>query len=430
MKIDPPSPRKPSKIVHNAVGLFGLQFVTKGLSAVWTFYLARRLGAAYYGQWANILALLSIFGVLQGFGTLSLVIRDVSQSPTRSKEIFGASTLIYGVAAIVSFILAVSTGLSLGYSGEKMTLLLIAAFSYLSYAPGLASQSILYGHEEFLFYTSASSMGTILYMLLGALAVESGWGIRGIFLALSVQYVFLSFFLFAKTRQKYGPPILAGSLATGVELTRLGIPLVLSAVLVEITLRADRVIIEHFLGASTVGYYHAAFNLVYLPREVFLIPLVTAVYTRMCASYVHDRPTFERLFEKVNASLLLVALPVASLCVLFPHSIIRIFYGRAYESSSPVLAFLVWMLPPFFFSSVWQSIFMIQNRTKTYFLMNLIGAAFNLFCNVILVPRLGIVGSAVSALCTQGLLVCLIFWDLRREPLFHFGRRAWRIALA
>lgn len=424
------TPSGKSVIVKNAVGLFALQFVVKGLSAVWSFYLARRLGVANYGLWASVLALTSIFGVLQGFGILGIVVKDVSQSPSKSPGYFGTSILMYLAASSISFVLVLATAYFLGYPHPKLILVAAAALSFILFAPGLASQSILYGHEEFIFFTTLSSVGTALYIALGVLAVETHLGVLGVFGALCSEYALLSIFLYFKTSRKYGAPDFEGAKVMGTHLLRLGMPLVLSSVLVELMLRADRVVIEHFLGESAVGYYHAAFNIVYLPREVFIIPLVTAVYTRMCSSFANDRATFERLFEKMNTALLLVGLPIAGFCVLMPQETIRIFYGQGYPDSARILSILVWMLPPSFFVIVWQNVFIMQNRTKMIFILNLAGTVFNLALNILLIPRLGVIASAATAVATQFLMLILIFWDLRREPLFNFSRRTWRIALS
>ncbi|OGR84377.1 MAG: hypothetical protein A2901_08140 [Elusimicrobia bacterium RIFCSPLOWO2_01_FULL_54_10] len=411
------------KIAKNTLSLSGLQIFIKALSVLWTFYLARRLGVASYGLWANILALVSIFGVLQGLGTLNLVVKDVSQDPGVSRKYYGASLGVYMAASILALALIIGSGWALGYSGEKIILLSVAGLSFLCSAPGLASQAILHGHGDFLLYAGIYAMGMILYMVLGGVFVESGHGVIGIFLALCIGYAAMGIVLVWKTVRKYGAPVFEGSFSQARSLVRLGFPLVLSAVLVELILRADRLLITHFRGEAAVGLYHAAFNLVYLPREIVLIPFLTAVYTPLCAHYVKDMERFHRLFEQTCVMLLLVALPIAFIVPLFGTDIIRLLYGEKFLESGKILSILIWMVPPFFLACAWQNILIMLNRTGTYLWTNFSGMAFNVALNLFLIPKWGVVGAAMSAVITQTAMMVLLFWMLRDLSLLGFLKR-------
>ncbi len=420
-----------NSITKNAVGLFMIQMVVKVLSTLWTFYLARRLGVAGYGLWANILALTAIFGVLQGFGILSLVVKDVSQDNKKSREYFGASLTIYCVSSAVCFLLVIISGLVLKYPSEKMILLALAAGTYLVYAPALASQSILYGHEKFLYFNIASTCATVLYIALGISAVELGWGVKGVFMALCAQYAVLSVFLFRSAVKRYGSPILEGATQLGVRLAKFGIPLVLSSVLVELMLRSDRILIEKYLGETSLGLYHAAFNLIFLPREAFLIPLVTVIYNRLCATYIHDRAEFVRVFHKANSILLILIIPMTGIFICCADPLIRFFYGAKFIGAEKILRLLAGIIAPLFFVSLWQNIYIMQNRTHRILMISLIGAACNILLNLIFLSHFGsIESSAAVAVATQFILLFVILWDLRKEHPFHFNGKGAKILLS
>jgi len=407
-----------------------LQLFIKGLSAVWTFYLARRLGVLLYGLWANVLALTSIFGVLQGYGILSIVVREVSQKRDKAREYLGASFLVYALASLTAFTFILLSGLFLGYSSTKIVLTAIAGFSFIAFAPGLACQSVLYGLEHFTVYMTIFSIGTLAYMILGIMAVELNFGVIGVFIALCMGYTLSSSILMVKIKSIIGGPVFLNAGKLSASLIRLGYPLVFSAISIELMLRADRILIDHFLGEEAVGYFHAAFNIVYLPREIIFVPLGTAVYTRLSSTYLHDRPSFNKLFERLNIILLLATLPVGGICLLFPYEIIAIFYGQDYYPSARILMILVWMLIPLFISGAWQNMMIIQNRTKAIFKINFVGAVLNILFNYFFLPRWGLIASPVAALAAQSLVMVLSLYLLRNEQVWSFAARLPRIFLA
>ncbi len=108
-----------SSIKKNAAGLFALQIAVKGSSMVLTFYLARQLGVALYGLWANVLALIAIFGVFQGFGILSIVVKEIGQENNQAQSYFGASLNIYSASSLAIFLAVFLSGKNIE---EKLTI--------------------------------------------------------------------------------------------------------------------------------------------------------------------------------------------------------------------------------------------------------------------------------------------------------------------
>ena len=424
------SSKKLSNVVHNTVFLSVCQFVIKALSAVWTFYLARRLGISTYGLWANLLSLISIFGVLQGFGILGIVFKDISQNAEESRRYFGSALIIYGISSIIAFVLVLSFSWALGYSSERLMLVVLGGLSFITIAPGMGCQSILWRMHDFVIYTVIYSMGTAVYMGLGAILVESGFKVGGIFAALSVGYLITSGTLFWITVRRVGMPIFQGYKELSIYLVKLGFPLVLGSLLTEAVLRIDRVLIDKFLGESAVGFYHAVFNVIYMPREIFLIPFITAIAGKLYASYGHNPLEFRKLFEQANSILLIVVLPILGFCIIFPGAIVHLLYGKNFDPSIRLMPFQIWILLPFFLNSLWQSVLIVKNQTYLVFGINLAGVIFNVLFNILLLPRWGIWAAVFAAVLTQFLILVLMMFFSTGEGLFAFLYRAPRSILA
>lgn len=421
---------KTSRVAQNAVALSILQFVLKFLAAIWTFYLARWLGVQLYGLWANVLALAAIAGVIQGVGILGIIFKDISQDRSKSRSYFGASFLIYGITSLVAFSATLAAGILLNYPSEKMILVLFAGLSLVSIAPALACQSILYGLEDFVFYTKISSTGTLCYMAVGAALVYLGHGVLGVFIALCIGNALQSALLVWRTWEKCGAPVFEGAQPLSFYLVRLGFPLFLSGITSELMIRADRILIERFLGESSVGYYHAAFNLVNMPRDIFFIPILTAASAKLYEAHASNLPAFHTLFERLNVGLAVIALPIAGLFTVFSDRLIYTFYGPNFVQATTILRLLVWILPPLFILQAWQNVFIIQNRTDKIFWTNLAGVGINLAANYFFMSHLHLKGAAIAAVFTQTATLLIVLWILREGELLRGIARIARVAAA
>ncbi len=419
-----------SKIAKNTVVLTSLQLFIKGMGAVWTFYLARRLGVADYGLWANILALIAIFGAFQGIGNSSIIFKEVSQKHSESSRYLGAALFLFGASALLICLGVVTLSLCLGYSGDKLILTLLAALSFIAVAPSLACQSVLYGLEQFIRYQIIFVAGSFLYFLTGIILVENGFNVWGIFTALSVGYGVMSLILLPMTLRRCGIINFKEAWPIIPTLLRLGWPLALAAFLTEMTLRFDRILIDRFLGQSAVGYYQASFNLTILSREVILIPFVTSVAAKLYSSYAHEKIAFVRLFEQSNVILIVAALGILGPCLVFPDKLIELFYGKAFTPAIILLPILILTVLPFFLLILWQNIFIIQGKTGTLFWINFCGTFLSISANILSLPRFGLVGTAwIAVACTTG-MVLLSFYLLRKEKLFAFTKRLPKILLS
>ena len=420
-----------SKIAKNTVGLISLQFILKGIATLWTFYMARKLGVSQYGLWANILALVAIFGTVQGIGTANVIFKEVSQKNNDAPRYFGSSLLIFGISSFIIFFCILLLSLLLGYRGNKLILTGMAAFSIVAVAPGLACQSILYGLEQFVRYQIIFLLGSFIYFVLGFILLETGFSIGGVFVALSLGYCMMSLLLILTTRNQCGGSIIwKESKLLASSLVQLGWPLAVAAILTEITLRFDRILIDRFFGEAEVGIYQASFNLTIIPREALLIPFITALASKLYHYYANDKNAFMRLFEKSNIILWIGSLGIMGPCMVYPNKIIEFFYGKEFSRAASILPVLISGILPFFLLVLWQNVLIAQGKTKTLLWINFCSAIFSVLANTLCIKYLGITGAAWVTLISFSGALLLTFFILKDEKLFFSLKRIPIILMA
>jgi O-antigen/teichoic acid export membrane protein len=171
----------------------------------------------------------------------------------------------------------------------------------------------------------------------------------------------------------------------------------------------DRIIVNYFLGAQALGYYSAAYNIsayiqesMVAPINLALVPLYMKVWTTK-----GRQPTQVFLNRTLNAFLLLA---VGVVCAVFTTSRdALVFLGsQKYQAAHRLLPVLVvglvfWSLHIFFIAGL-----LIHKRTSTMARLNFYACAVNIGLNVILLPRIGVMGAALATLFSYMFVVILM----------------------
>ncbi len=417
-------------LTKNTLLLIGLQFFSKFLSAIWTFYLARHLGAEGYGLWANVMSVAAILSTLQDMGTSLIFIREVGRDKSLASRHLGTTLILYPIFSVLFVTLTLGAGWLLGFDSGKMWLLVFAALSFAALVPSLASQVILVSHEDFKPYVVATFWGTFSYLGLGIVLIYLKFHVLGVFLAMCFGNAVSSVFILRATVTKYVKPLFVFEPREWWRHTVGGIPLLLNAMVYEAAIRTDRILIEKFWSAGAVGLYQAAFTLTQLFREVILLPAMNSFYPRMTATYHSEPDVFKRLFEKMNILMVLASVPICVFSTVFASEIIRILYGSAFAPAVPLFAVSIWMVPFVFISVLWSYVLVVQDRQSVILWARTAAFAFNFTMNWYLLPRFGVIASSAVAVLSQMLILIVHFVVLRKTAHFDFIPRCLGIVAA
>jgi O-antigen/teichoic acid export membrane protein len=102
--------------------------------------------------------------------------------------------------------------------------------------------------------------------------------------------------------------------------------------------------------------------------------------------------------------MILISLPLAIFIAFNSYEVNFLLYGKSYEAGGTGLSFIVWTIIPLGFNYV-LGYMLISLKKQNYCALGVgLGAFFNIFSNLILIPKFGIVGACVSAFVTETII--------------------------
>ena len=176
-------------------------------------------------------------------------------------------------------------------------------------------------------------------------------------------------------------------------------PLLLTAVFIFIYHRIDQVILLGVQGPAGLGSYSVAVKLAEM-FTIIAIALKVSVLPVMSAYFKSSPDNFNRTYRLGFKYLLLFIIPVAFWVSLFSGEIISFIYGKEFLSSGPVLSILIWAEIFVFVGIMNNTILVAADQQILDPVFTGISALVNIILNLILIPRYGFMGAAISSLLT------------------------------
>jgi len=168
-----------------------------------------------------------------------------------------------------------------------------------------------------------------------------------------------------------------------------------------------------FLGLSSgnveVGYYTTAFKL-YSVILGFFTAFTNVMLPRMSVLLRKgDNSSFQQLVEKSFDAMCTFSIPMILCSMILAPQIVYVLSGSGYEGA--VLPMRI-IMPAILFVGIAQvlavQVLMPMRKDKVLFFASLWGALISLVINILLVPRIQSIGTAVVLLCSE-LVVTLVY---------------------
>jgi O-antigen/teichoic acid export membrane protein len=176
----------------------------------------------------------------------------------------------------------------------------------------------------------------------------------------------------------------------------------------------DTVLIEYFHGASSAGYYNAAYNLIF-NCVMFSNILNTTLYPALSRQAAGDPAALPAAYERALRYLMIVALPLTIGIYMLSDQLIPFLFKAEYLPAASVLMVLIWVVPLQYASEFLGYVILIANRERIVARSVVISSALNVLANLALVPLFGIRGAAVMTVVTELVLVGQYVWLLRDQ---------------
>ncbi len=392
--------------------MFTRDFVYLGVSvlqvvlvALVTPILTRRVGVGEFGQLTLALVVAQVLGVTFNLG-LPFVAQKVfagQDGDRRSRGVLAISAVLAVAGSLVVALAAPAWGPAVGL--DRVLDARLAALWAACFALTMTSLAMLRSRDKLrmaIFVAALQSVGAqaagVLLLYWWAPTVTSylsgliiGQGAAALIGLLTLRPVWSAL----AAIRRYGPIFL------------FSLPMVPQQLSGYILGLGDRVVIRHDLGSAAVGRYSVAYNVGSL-GFILLVFLGWAWMPRIYA--VADRVARTRLLASSRDMMNLLLIPVVCGLAAGAPVVLEVWVPQSFHPAglTPIVAIIAICTFPFGQFQANLRALMSEGRTGRAAVATLVAATVNIGLNVVMVPFLGITGSAIATVLSYALCARLI----------------------
>jgi O-antigen/teichoic acid export membrane protein len=396
------------RAARNAGAMAAARIVSSGALFVWQLILGRLLGDTEFGVYGTVGALFGIGAAITSFSMSLIVIRDVARRPEQAGAYLSAAVFVQTALAALAYLGLNAAALALGYSDAIRAYVAVAAISLFLDMLGNISYDQLLAQEKMV-WTSAVETGHILARIgLAGLALWAGFGLLGVYAATLLTGAGRAAILWLLLRRTGVRPRWPLERAILRPLLVNSAPLALSAFINMTYVQIDKLMTTSVLTEADTGHLNAAFVIIYGVVEILSTTVLVAIYPMMSRAYEAQRDTFRFIVEKLSFFTLLVGLPVGLVFTAFAPDITTPLFGADFAPAADVLRVLIWYAVITMIVNVFAQSLMAQNRQRHFLVIRVVGLAGKLALNLLLLPRIGVIGAALASVCAEAVVLALV----------------------
>ncbi|WP_096893810.1 flippase [Candidatus Scalindua japonica] len=415
-----------SNVAGNFLTLGTGEMVSRVIAFGVTIYLARILGAESYGVIAVAAGVTLYFSKIADFGIEVVGTREIAKFPDSVNHLASA---VLSARLTLSVLLTGFTilGAQLFLPEPEKTIMSLYFFSLIPIAA--STKWVHLGLENALPIGLSIIIGEVLTMGIVLCLVQSCDKLWGVPFAQISGELCIAFLLIMALRQRNYKLGFCWDMATALPIFVRALPLLSQAILWLFIYNSDLIFLRFFRDRESVGYYAAAYTLICFLANIgfsYGMSLLPAL-TRLRSGSAGEKTLYQTALAHTYA----VSLPISVGGCLFASKIINLGFGDGYTNSILALQILIWCIP---FSVIrivpWAGLIArgYQNILLKTVLYSII---VNIVLNVLLIPRYGIIGAAISTVFTECLTGILLFKYATIHDLpFVSLKRLWRPTVA
>jgi O-antigen/teichoic acid export membrane protein len=192
---------------------------------------------------------------------------------------------------------------------------------------------------------------------------------------------------------------------------------------------ADRILIQRYLGAESVGFYSAAHNIASYFQDLLMTPVNLALFPIYMKLWVtKGKEETSAFLSRTFDIFLLGSIGLTAAMTVVSKDAIVLLASQKYAEAQHLLPMLVAGLVLYAAHIFLNAGLLICNQTYTMARLVLYACVINLGLNILLLPRIGLQGAALATLISYAALIWMMasasfkFLPLRIEwrPLLHY----------
>lgn len=369
--------------------------------------VARYLGPEQYGLMNYVISYVALFTIIATFGMSNIEVRELSKAPAERDALLGTCFRLRLLFATIGYVLIFVTVLA--FKTDFFTSAMIMAYGLVlytscfevirNYFTSIIKNEYVVKSEIARTVIGACIKITLLlfkapleYFIIATM-FDTVLVASGYCLSYTKMVGKISDWKFERAKVSF--------------LIKQSFPLLLSGAAVIIYQRIDQVMIGNMIDKESVGYFATAGRFLEL---ILFLPQVLSQTVVPILVKARENSTHEEYLLKSRQFVSLVVWTsfILSICVsLGAYWLIHLTYGDKYLMAVPVLQILSFKTVGMALSSAGGQLIIIEKIQKWAVIRNLVGCVVCISLNALLIPRYGIIGSAVVTVITVFVSGCI-----------------------
>ncbi|GAB3938022.1 flippase [Mucilaginibacter myungsuensis] len=173
-------------------------------------------------------------------------------------------------------------------------------------------------------------------------------------------------------------------------------PLIISGIMVVLYMKIDQIMLQNICGPAEAGAYSTAAN---LSEAWNFIPsiIVTSLFPAILNAKRDDPERYKKRIQNLYDLMVYISLPIA-ICITFAAPIVYMLYKTQYAHAAPTLAVHIWSGIFVYLGAASSQYLIAEGYNKLTFVRTGFGALVNIGLNLILIPKMGMMGAAYATL--------------------------------
>lgn len=426
---DEAQPRSAGRtIARNTFFGIGAQLALRVAGFIYTNILViNTLGSEQFGKYSIVLAWATLFSVIGDLGIAQYLTREIARDREQTGVLFWNTVALRFFLAMVASAITTGGAILAGYETEIVIAIGFYTSTYFFQAVLQPLVSILLGNERIDITSVYWVIWQVLIMILSLVFLFLGLDFLWLVIAqVAVLPIVITLHYLVIRQRRLGPPPFRLNPELWWSIIKGGLPFAFTQLSLSFAFRADTVLLSLYnVSNAEVGWYNIAYNLT-LTLLSIVQSFTNAILPTLAREHANNPDSVRPWYYTSVRGMLFFTLPIAVGGMLTAGSITGLLYEPEIMPAAIALAILVWDIPVAtyhnFGGNMANSIKREGRAARIYMGLGVINIALNFF----LIPRFGIVGSALSTVVTD-LTGAALFYTLFRHE-FGAGLDFKRIA--
>lgn len=388
-----------NKIIKNASWIIICKIAQSILSLIVSMFTARYLGPSNFGLINYAASIVAFVAPVMYLGLNSVLVQEIVNDEKSEGETLGTSITMSVISAGIS-IIGLAAFVTVANHNEKETFIVCMLYSLM-----LLFQA--FDLLQYWFQAKLQSKYTSIVMLI-AYTIVSAYKIwllatqKTIYwFALSnvLDYAIIAISLLV-IYKRIGNQKLCFSKKRAFHLLSRSKYYIISNLMIMVFTQTDKIMLKIMLNESATGYYSAAVACASLSAFVFSA-IIDSMRPSIFEKYNKSTSDFEESIITLYCIIIYLSLAQSVVLTLLAKPVILILYGKQFAMTASILKLVVWYTTFSYIGSVRGVWMLATNNQKHLLIINILGALVNVGLNLVLIPKMGIMGAAMASLITQ-----------------------------